>query len=117
MVPAETATAVAIELLCGAAGALAVRWRYRGLRLGVVATIVVGAVGGYAMTLLAARIPGIGRFIGHTENAADSVMNGIGGFTPAVLIGVGISGLLGGVVLTIVIALLRNSRSTGRWQA
>jgi hypothetical protein len=74
-------------------------------------------IGGYALTLLATHIPGISRFVGHVQNAADSAMRGIGGLTPAVLMGVGISGLLGGVVLAIVVAFFRNFRGVGRWQA
>jgi hypothetical protein len=115
MALAQTATAIAIELLCGAAGALAVRWRHRAPRLGVAATAVIGMIGGFVFTLLAAHVPGIGRFVGHVENTADSVMHGIGGLTPAILIGVGISGLLGGAILAFVI--FRNARSAGRWQA
>lgn len=117
MVPADTATAIAIELLCGAAGALAVRWRVSGLRFGAFTTVIVGMIGGYAFTLLAAHVPGIGRFVGNVENAADSAIRGTGGLTPAILIGVGISGLLGGIILTIVVALFRNARGAGKWQA
>lgn len=38
-----------------------------------------------------------------------AVMRGMGGLTPAVLIGVGVSGLLGGAMLTAVLGLIRNS--------
>lgn len=115
MSTADTATAIAIELLCGTAGALAMRWTYPdGLRLGAVSTIVVGMIGGFAFTLLAAHVPGIGRFVGYVENAADSAMLEVGGLTPAILLGAGISGLLGGVILTIVINIFRNLTGAGR---
>lgn len=117
MVPADTATAIAIELLCGAAGALAIRWKYPCIKLDAFATVIVGMIGGYAFTLLAAHVPGIGHFVRNVENAADSAMRGTGGLTPAILIGVGISGLLGGIFLTVVVALFRNSRGAGKWQA
>ena len=116
MVLANTATAIAIELLCGAAGALAVRWKYPGMGLSVLAAVIVGMIGGFAFTLLAAHVPGIARFVGYVENAADSAMRGVGGLTPAILLGVGISGLLGGVVLTIVIVFFRHSSGRG-WKA
>ena len=32
-----------------------------------------------------------GRFVGHVENAADATARGVGGLTPAVLVGVGIA--------------------------
>lgn len=117
MVLANTATAIAIEVLCGAAGALAVRWKVSGLRLGALATVIVGMIGGYGFTLLAAQVPGIGRFVGTVENVTDSTMRGIGGLTPAILIGVGISGLLGGILLTAAVALFRSSGGAGKWQA
>ena len=60
------------------------------------------------MTFVAAQIPGIGHLVGHVETAADSVMQGIGGLTPTVLIGVGVAGLLGGAILTAILGLIRN---------
>lgn len=60
------------------------------------------------MTFVAAQIPGIGHLVGHVETAADSVMHGIGGLTPAVLIGVGVAGLLGGAILTAILGLIRS---------
>ncbi|PAP95205.1 hypothetical protein CIT31_14160 [Mesorhizobium wenxiniae] len=107
MSPTETVIAIAIEILCGAAGALAVRWWWPSLELTKIAAVLAGMAGGFALTFVAAQIPGIGHLVGHAENAADSVMRGLGGLTPAVLIGVGVSGLLGGVVLMTVLGLIR----------
>lgn len=117
MYPANTPFMLAMELVCGAAGALALRWQYPGRGTGVVAAVVVGMLGGFLFTLLASHIPGVGRFVGHAENAADAAMRGIGGITPAIMIGVGISGLLGGVILSVIVLLLRNLTDAGRWQA
>jgi hypothetical protein len=114
MVLADTATAIAIELFCGAAGALAVRWRYPGFGLGAFVAIIVGMIGGYAFTILAAHVPGIGRFVGQVENAADSTMRETGGLTSTILIGVGISGLLGGAILAFIVAVLRNYKGLGK---
>lgn len=107
MSPTETVIAIVIEMLCGAAGAFAVRW-WSDLRLTKITTVLAGMAGGFALTFVAARIPGIGHLVGHVENAADSVMRGMGGLTPAVLVGVGVAGLLGGVILTTVLGLIRN---------
>lgn len=117
MYPANMPFPLAVELLCAAAGALAVRWWRPGLRLGAVATAVVGMFGGFAFTLLAAHVPGVGEFVGHVENAADSAIRGTGGLTPAILIGVGMSGLLGGALLTLVVAFCRNAAGAGKWRA
>jgi hypothetical protein len=106
--PTETVIAIVIEMACGAAGALAVRWWWSGLGLAKITTVLVGMVGGFALTFAAAQIPGISHLVGHIENAADSAMRGTGGLTPAVLIGVGLSGLLGGVILMAALGLARN---------
>ncbi|TKT69090.1 hypothetical protein [Aquamicrobium sp. LC103] len=108
----ELAVALAIEIVCGGAGGLAVGWWLRNLSLGTAANALTGAAGGLALTWLAARIPGVGRFVGHVESAADSAIQGVGGLTPAVLVGVGISGLLGGAALTALVGFFR-SRAAG----
>ena len=108
MTPTETAIAIVIEMACGAAGAVAVRWWWPDLGLARVTTVLAGMVGGFLLTFVAARIPGIGHLVGHVENAADSIMLGVGGRTPAVLVGVGVAGLLGGALLTAVLGLIRN---------
>ena len=108
MSPTEAVIAIAIEMLCGAAGALAVRWWWPGLGLTRITTVLAGMVGGFVLTFVAAQIPGIGHLVGHAENAANSVMRGVGGLTPAILVGVGVSGLLGGALLVAVLGLIRN---------
>jgi len=96
----ETSVALIIEILCGAAGGLALgRW-VRRVSLGAKANALIGAIGGLAFTWLAARLPGVGSFVGHVENAADAAARGVGGLTPTILVGVGIAGLLGGIILT-----------------
>ena len=106
MSPTETVIAIAIEAFCGVAGAFAVRW-WRGPELTRITTVLAGVVGGIVLTFVAAEIPGIGHLVGHVETAADSVMHGIGGLTPAVLIGVGVSGLLGGAILMTALGMIR----------
>ncbi|MDQ2634756.1 MAG: hypothetical protein M3Y43_03150 [Pseudomonadota bacterium] len=109
MTATETFIAVAIEMVCGAAGALAMRWWWPGLGLGRIITVPAGMIGGFALTFVAARIPGIGHLVGHIENAADSAMRGVGGLTPAVLVGVGVAGLLGGALLVALLGLIRRA--------
>jgi hypothetical protein len=108
----ETVVALIIEIVCGAAGGLALgRW-VRGVSLGATTNAVTGAIGGLALTWLAARLPGVGRFVGHVENAADATARGVGGLTPAILVGVGIAGLLGGTILTALAGFIRNRAGT-----
>ena len=107
MSPTETAIAIAIEMLCGAAGALPCGG---GARVGFarITAVLAGMVGGFALTFAAAQVPGIGHLLGHVETAANSVLRATGGLTPAVLIGVGVSGLLGGAVAMLVLGFIRN---------
>jgi hypothetical protein len=108
----ETFVALIVEAACGAAGGLALgRW-VRGVSLGAKANALTGAIGGLALTWLAGRLPGVGRFVGHVENAADATARGVGGLTPAVLIGVGIAGLLGGIILTAFAGFIRSRVGT-----
>lgn len=97
-----------VEAVCGAAGGLAVSAWLRNLSLGITRSTLTGAVGGLILTFVAARIPGIDRLVGHVENAADAVTRHTGGLTPTVLAGVGIAGVLGGVLLTMLVGLARN---------
>jgi hypothetical protein len=105
----ETLIALIIEIVCGATGGIAVsRWT-GGAGLGVKADAVIGAVGGLVLTLLAGQLPGVARFVGHVEGAADATARGVGVLTPTVLVGVGVAGLLGGLVLTALTGFIRSA--------
>lgn len=102
------AVTLLIEIICGGAGGLAVgRWLPH-FSIGAAANAMTGAVGGLVFTWLAAGIPGVGRFVGYMDNAADTMIRGVGGLTPIVLMGAGIAGLLGGLALTCLIGFVRN---------
>ena len=114
MSPTEAVLAIVIEMFCGAAGALAVRWSWPNPGFNKITAVLAGMVGGLAMTYVAARIPGVGHFVGHVESTADSIIRGVGGLTPAVLVGIGVSGVLGGIILTVIVGFIRNVIGTGR---
>ena len=96
-----------LEFLCGAAAGIAIgRW-VRSYSFGSVIDGLIGGVGGMLLVLPAARVPFVGRLLGHVETAADATMRGIGGLTPTVLIGTGIVGLLGGLVLTLLAGFVK----------
>lgn len=102
---------IIIEMVCGAAGGMAVAHWARGLRLALPRSALSGIVGGLALTWLAGRTPGVSRFVGHVERAADATVQAVGGYTPEILVGIGIAGLLGGVLLTVIAGLVRTSAS------
>ncbi|BCG93468.1 hypothetical protein MesoLj131a_23320 [Mesorhizobium sp. 131-2-1] len=110
----ETAVALTIEVVCGAAAGLALgRWTTLGL--GAKVDALTGAIGGLALTWLAGHVPGVGPFVGKVESAVDATARGVGVLTPAILVGVGVAGLLGGFVLTACIAFtLGGVRRRGR---
>jgi len=98
---------VIIEFLCGTAGGLALgRW-VPGYSFGKVVDGLIGGIGGLLLVWPASGIPGVGRFIGHVENAADAALQGVGGLTPAILIGTGVTGLLGGLVLIVLAGFVK----------
>lgn len=110
----ETAVVLAIEVICGAAAGLGLG-RWTGLGLGAKADALTGAVGGLALTWLAGQLPGVARVVGKVEGAVDATAQGVGVLTPAILVGVGIAGLLGGLVLTACIAFaVGGARRRGR---
>ena len=92
----ESVILIVVEFICGAAGGLAFdRWA-DGQSFGRGINGLIGGIGGLLLTWIAANIPGVGRYLGHFENAADATMRGVGGLTPAILVGVGVARLLGG---------------------
>lgn len=77
--------------------------------LGWISSAVVGMLGGVILTLLAAQVPSVARFLGHIENAVDATSRGTGGLTLSVLVGVGIAGLLGGIISISLVGLARRA--------
>lgn len=107
MLTAEIIIPLIIEAVCGAAGGAAVgRWSRRAV-LGTGGNALVGAVGGLVLTWLAARIPGVGRFVGGVGSALDSAVQGTGGLTLTILVCVGIAGLLGGILSVLLFGAMR----------
>ena len=102
-----SAILLVIEFVCGAASGIALGRGVPGFSLGRIVDGLVGGLGGLILVWPATRVPGVGRFIGHVGNAADATMRGVGGLTPAMLIGAGIVGLLGGIVLTMLAGFVR----------
>jgi hypothetical protein len=93
-----------VEALCGAAGGFAIgRWfgHSRSSTPGR-GNVLLGAVGGLALTALAARIPHLSEFVGGVGTTLDAIVQSPGGIPPRLLVGVGISGLLGGMIAVLI---------------
>ncbi|MCV3211140.1 hypothetical protein OHD62_31240 [Mesorhizobium sp. YC-39] len=89
--PAVASIMLVVEFVCGAASGIALgRW-VPSFSLGRIADGLIGGIGGVLFVWPSARIPGVGRLIGHHAD----------GLTPTMLIGAGIAGLLGGLVLIV----------------
>lgn len=116
MPSAETMVPIIVEIICGAAGGVFLGWLFRRFSLGTFLNVVVGAAGGLLLTWLAGRVPGLGRFVGRVEQAADAAAQSMGGLSPGILVGVGVAGLLGGLLLTLLAGLARNRLRAGRGQ-
>jgi hypothetical protein len=106
----DITTLILIEMIAGAAGAIAVARLWREIALGWKSIAVVGMLGGVILTLLAAQVPGVGRFVGHVETAIDAASRATGGLTLTVLIGAGVAGLLGGVISISLVGLALRAR-------
>lgn len=108
MLTVNAAVLIIVEIVCGAAGAIFLCWLVRRLSSGRTVDAIVGALGGLAFTWLAARIPGLGRFLGQVEQVADATAQSMGALSPAILVGVGISGLVGGTLLAALVGFIRS---------
>jgi hypothetical protein len=95
---------IVIEIATGAASAMFVANFVPPLSFGYWKNAAIGAVGGLAVTWLAARMPGLEQFV--EEEGA--VAGGWGDLSYEVLVGVGIAGLIGGALLVTILGLLRN---------
>lgn len=99
------AIAIVIEMVCGAGGGVAVAHLIKSYRFR--AGVLTGASGGLILAWLAVRTPPLDRFVERVESAVDTSTHSLGGLTPAFLVGVGVAGLLGGILLTILVELGR----------
>ena len=103
----EIVVPLIVEAVCGAvAGMAAGKWSRRAV-FGLGGDALAGAAGGLALTWLAARIPGVGRFVGGVGSALDAATQSTGGLSVSLLVGVGVAGLLGGLIVVLLAGLVR----------
>ena len=108
MLTAEFLIPIIIEVVTGAASAVFVGNVVPPLSFGPWKNAGIGAIGGLALTWLAARTPGIEQFVEDVEEVGMAAE----GLSPELLVGVGVAGLLGGALLVTVLGLVRNRART-----
>jgi len=108
MLTAEFLIPIIIEVVTGAASAVFVGNVVPPLSFGPWKNAAIGAIGGLALTWLAARTPGLEQFVEDVEDVGMSAE----GLSPELLVGVGVAGLLGGALLVTILGLVRNRART-----
>ncbi|MBX3580726.1 MAG: hypothetical protein KF810_02365 [Rhizobiaceae bacterium] len=92
---------IAIEVVAGALSAALLARLVPPLSLGRLMNVLVGAVGGIALTWITGRIPALEKFV--EPGAGDPTV-----LTSELLVGVGVAGLIGGALFVAIGGLLRN---------
>lgn len=95
----EAILPIIIQLIAGAVGGNGLAAAAKNLSLGTTGNTIAGAVGGVGGTWLAGLIPGLTGLLAGSGAGIDATA----------LVGQGVSGLVGGGVLTAVAALIKNA--------
>lgn len=95
----EAILPIIIQLIAGAIGGNGLAAAAKNLSLGTMGNTIAGAVGGVGGTWLAGLIPGLAGLVAGSGTGIDATA----------LVGQGVSGLVGGGVLTAVAALIKNA--------
>lgn len=95
----EVLLPIIVQLIAGAVGGNGLAAAAKNLNLGTAGNTIAGALGGVGGTWLAGLIPGLAALIAGSGAGIDA----------GALLGQGVSGLVGGGVLTAVAALIKNA--------
>lgn len=107
----EMIVAIIVQLIGGGVGGNAIGQFVKSLSLGTAGNSIAGAVGGLAATWLAAQIPGLSGLVNGAAGAAAAAGTTAGGLDIGALAGQGLTGLIGGGVLTAIAGLIKNATS------
>jgi hypothetical protein len=99
----EAIVAIIVQLVGGAVGGNGIAAVLKQVNLGPVGNSIAGAIGGWAGTWLAGMIPGLSGLVGAAGAA------GTGGLDFGALAGQGLTGLVGGGLLTAIAGLIKNA--------
>lgn len=97
----EAIVPILVQLIAGGAGGNVVGQLAKQLNLGTAGNSLVGAIGGLAGTWLAGMIPGLDSLVGAAGTA--------GSFDIGALAGQGVTGLVGGGLLTAVAGFIKSA--------
>ncbi|WDQ99173.1 hypothetical protein PSC71_18680 [Devosia sp. J2-20] len=112
----EAIISILVQLVAGGAGGNVVGQLAKSLSLGTAGNSVVGAVGGMAATWLAGMIPGLDGLVGAAAGMAGNAAGAAdmaGGIDFGALAGQGVTGLVGGGVLTAIAGLVKSQMAKG----
>lgn len=96
---------ILVQLIAGGAGGNIIGQLAKKLNLGTLGNSLVGAIGGVAGTWLAGMIPGLDDLVGAAAGAAGTA----GGLDIGALAGQGVTGLVGGGLLTVIAGLVKSA--------
>jgi hypothetical protein len=95
---------ILVSLIGGGVGGNGIAAILKQVNLGPVGNTIAGAIGGWLGTWLAGMIPGLSGLVGTATAAA-----GNGGLDIGMLAGQGLTGLVGGGILTTIAGLIKNA--------
>ena len=95
---------ILVQLIAGGVGGNGIAAVLKQVNLGPVGNTIAGAIGGWAGTWLASMIPGLSDLVGGAAAATGS-----GGLDIGALAGQGVTGLVGGGLLTAIAGMIKNA--------
>jgi hypothetical protein len=98
----EAIVPILVQLVTGGAGGNVIGQLAKQLNLGTAGNTIVGAIGGLAGTWLAGNIPGLDGLVGAAAGTA-------GGLDLGALAGQGVTGLVGGGLLTAIAGIIKSA--------
>ncbi|MFC3703404.1 hypothetical protein ACFOOL_01385 [Devosia honganensis] len=101
----EVMVPILVQLVAGGAGGNVIGQLAKNLNLGTAGNSIVGAIGGLAGTWLAGMIPGLDSLVGAAAGAAGAA----GTLDVGALVGQGVTGLVGGGLLTAIAGLVKSA--------
>lgn len=101
----EAIVSILVQLIGGGVGGNGIAAVLKQVNLGPVGNTIAGAIGGWLGTWLAGMIPGLSGLVGGAAAAAGTA----GGLDIGALAGQGLTGLVGGGLLTAIAGLVKNA--------
>jgi hypothetical protein len=103
----EAVVSIIVQLIGGGIGGNGIAAIVKQLNLGPVGNTIAGAIGGWLGTWIAQQIPGLSGMLGNVAAAAGST----GGLDIGALAGQGVTGIIGGGILTAIAGAIKNATS------